>query len=336
MEDRLMSNHELAGEETDADLLSLRPQYLREYIGQEPLKKELAIYIEATKSRQEALDHVLIFGPPGLGKTTLAMIIANELSVNLQTTSGPAIERPGDLLALLNELKPGDILFIDEIHRLPRVVEEVLYSAMEDFFVDIIIGQGPSSQPIHFELPPFTLIGATTRAGSLTQPLRDRFGIVSRMEYYTPEELKLIVERSAAIFDAVIEPAAAGEISLRSRGTPRIANRILRRVRDYAQVIGEGTITQKLAQDSLNLLKIDQYGLDQTDRRILESLIEDYQGGPVGLNALVVNISEDLETVSDMYEPYLIQTGFMKRTLRGRIATRLAYDHLQYPYENGD
>ncbi|MGX7092579.1 Holliday junction branch migration DNA helicase RuvB [Hutsoniella sourekii] len=336
MEDRLMSNHELAGEEADGDLLSLRPQYLREYIGQEPLKKELAIYIEATKSRQEALDHVLIFGPPGLGKTTLAMIIANELSVNIQTTSGPAIERPGDLLALLNELKPGDILFIDEIHRLPRVVEEVLYSAMEDFFVDIIIGQGPSSQPIHFELPPFTLIGATTRAGSLTQPLRDRFGIVSRMEYYTPEELKLIVERSAAIFDAVIDPAAAGEISLRSRGTPRIANRILRRVRDYAQVIGEGTITQKLAQDSLNLLKIDQYGLDQTDRRILESLIEDYQGGPVGLNALAVNISEDLETVSDMYEPYLIQTGFMKRTPRGRIATRLAYDHLQYPYEIGD
>ena len=314
--------------EDESELLSLRPQKLREYIGQQKIKDELSIYIQAALQREEALDHVLLYGPPGLGKTTLAMVIANELEVNVQTTSGPAIDRPGDLLAILNELSPGDILFIDEIHRLPRVVEEVLYSAMEDYFVDIIIGQGPSAHPVHFELPPFTLIGATTRAGMLSQPLRDRFGIISHMEYYQTEDLKLIVERSSQVFSTEIDESGAQEIALRSRGTPRIANRLLRRVRDYAQVKGNGLITKDITQASLDILAIDDKGLDTLDRRLLMTMIEQYNGGPVGIGTLAVNIGEDLETVEDMYEPFLLQNGFLQRTPRGRIVTPYAYEHL--------
>lgn len=314
--------------EDESELLSLRPQKLREYIGQQKIKDELSIYIQAALQRKEALDHVLLYGPPGLGKTTLAMVIANELEVNVQTTSGPAIDRPGDLLAILNELSPGDILFIDEIHRLPRVVEEVLYSAMEDYFVDIIIGQGPSAHPVHFELPPFTLIGATTRAGMLSQPLRDRFGIISHMEYYQTEDLKLIVERSSQVFSTEIDESGAQEIALRSRGTPRIANRLLRRVRDYAQVKGNGLITKDITQASLDILAIDDKGLDTLDRRLLMTMIEQYNGGPVGIGTIAVNIGEDLETVEDMYEPFLLQNGFLQRTPRGRIVTPYAYEHL--------
>lgn len=310
----------------------LRPKTLDEYIGQDKLKEQMTIYLQASKIRNEALDHVLIYGPPGLGKTTLAMIIANELEVDIKTTSGPAIERPGDLLALLNELAPGDILFIDEIHRLPRVIEEVLYSAMEDYFVDIIIGQGASSQPIHFELPPFTLIGATTRAGMLTQPLRDRFGILSHMEYYKTEDLQEIVKRSARVFQTNIQEESSYEIALRSRGTPRIANRILRRVRDYAQVKNNGNISPLITQEALDILEIDELGLDQLDRKLLSSMIELYNGGPVGLNTIAVNINEDVETVEDMYEPYLLQKGFIQRTPRGRIVTQKAYEHLGYPW----
>lgn len=314
----------------DMEMLSLRPKRLNEYIGQTELKSELAIYIQAAKQRKEALDHVLLYGPPGLGKTTMAMVIANELEVGIKTTSGPAIERPGDLLAILNELSPGDVLFIDEIHRMPRLVEEVLYSAMEDFYVDIIIGQGTSAHPLHFELPPFTLIGATTRAGMLSQPLRDRFGIISHMRYYQTHELELIVDRNAHLFQAPITKEGALEIALRSRGTPRIANRILKRVRDFAQVAGTGAIDQPIADKALKLLNIDQSGLDHIDRKLLQTLIEDYHGGPVGIGTLAINISEDADTVEDMYEPYLIQKGFIKRTPRGRVATALAYQHLGY------
>ena len=329
-EERLTSAELL---EDEVEILSLRPQRLAEYIGQGKIKKELSIYIQAAQQRQEALDHVLLYGPPGLGKTTLAMVIANELEVGIQTTSGPAIDRPGDLLAILNELSPGDILFIDEIHRLPRVVEEVLYSAMEDYFVDIIVGQGPSAHPVHFELPPFTLIGATTRAGMLSQPLRDRFGIIAHMEYYEPADLKLIVERSAVVFDTQIDETGATEVALRSRGTPRIANRILRRVRDYAQVKGDGIITKEITEAALDILAIDGKGLDTIDRRLLLTMIEHYNGGPVGINTIAVNIGEEIETVEDMYEPYLLQNGFLKRTPRGRVVTPFAYEHLgiQYP-----
>lgn len=311
---------------------SLRPQLLSQYIGQRKVKQELQIYIEAARNREEPLDHVLLYGPPGLGKTTMAMVIANEMTVNIRTTSGPAIERPGDLVAILNELEAGDVLFIDEIHRLPRVVEEMLYSAMEDFYVDIMVGQGPTAHPVHFPLPPFTLIGATTRAGMLSAPLRDRFGIISHMEYYDEQELQEIVLRSSDIFQTEIIEEGALEIARRSRGTPRIANRLLKRVRDFAQVQGEGKIDRPIADQALTLLQVDQAGLDYVDQKLLRTMIELYGGGPVGLSTLSVNIGEERETVEDMYEPYLIQKGFLKRTPRGRMATAYAYEHFGYDY----
>ncbi|AZP91812.1 Holliday junction branch migration DNA helicase RuvB [Enterococcus mundtii] len=312
---------------------SLRPQLLAQYIGQHKVKQELSIYIEAARNREEPLDHVLLYGPPGLGKTTMAMVIANEMQVNIRTTSGPAIERPGDLVAILNELEAGDVLFIDEIHRLPRVAEEMLYSAMEDFYVDIMVGQGPTAHPVHFPLPPFTLIGATTRAGMLSAPLRDRFGIISHMEYYEEEDLREIVLRSADIFQTEIITEGALEIARRSRGTPRIANRLLKRVRDFAQVQGNGKIDQLIADRALTLLQVDQAGLDYVDQKLLRTMIELYGGGPVGLSTLSVNIGEERETVEDMYEPFLIQKGFLKRTPRGRIATAYAYEHFGYDYQ---
>ena len=297
------------------------------------MKQELKIYIEAARHREEPLDHVLLYGPPGLGKTTMAMVIANEMAVNIRTTSGPAIERPGDLVAILNELEAGDVLFIDEIHRLPRVAEEMLYSAMEDFYVDIMVGQGPTAHPVHFPLPPFTLIGATTRAGMLSAPLRDRFGIISHMEYYEEADLREIVIRSADIFQTEIIEEGALEIARRSRGTPRIANRLLKRVRDFAQVQGDGKINQTIADQALTLLQVDQAGLDYVDQKLLRTMIELYGGGPVGLSTLSVNIGEERETVEDMYEPFLIQKGFLKRTPRGRIATPYAYEHFGYDYQ---
>ena len=311
---------------------SLRPQLLSQYIGQRKVKQELQIYIEAARNREEPLDHVLLYGPPGLGKTTMAMVIANEMNVNIRTTSGPAIERPGDLVAILNELEAGDVLFIDEIHRLPRVVEEMLYSAMEDFYVDIMVGQGPTAHPVHFPLPPFTLIGATTRAGMLSAPLRDRFGIISHMEYYDEQDLQEIVLRSSDIFQTEIIQEGALEIARRSRGTPRIANRLLKRVGDFAQVQGDGKIDRPIADQALTLLQVDQAGLDYVDQKLLRTMIELYGGGPVGLSTLSVNIGEERETVEDMYEPYLIQKGFLKRTPRGRMATAYAYEHFGYDY----
>ena len=311
---------------------SLRPQLLSQYIGQRKVKQELQIYIEAARNREEPLDHVLLYGPPGLGKTTMAMVIANEMTVNIRTTSGPAIERPGDLVAILNELEAGDVLFIDEIHRLPRVVEEMLYSAMEDFYVDIMVGQGPTAHPVHFPLPPFTLIGATTRAGMLSAPLRDRFGIISHMEYYDEQDLQEIVLRSSDIFQTEIIEEGALEIARRSRGTPRIANRLLKRDRDFAKVQGDKKIDRPIADQALTLLQVDQAGLDYVDQKLLRTMIELYGGGPVGLSTLSVNIGEERETVEDMYEPYLIQKGFLKRTPRGRIATAYAYEHFGYDY----
>lgn len=329
-EERLLSGE--SNEQEEILEVSLRPRLLKQYIGQHKVKQELSIYIEAAKRRQESLDHTLLYGPPGLGKTTMAMVIANEMAVNIRTTSGPAIERPGDLVAILNELEPGDVLFIDEVHRLPRVVEEMLYSAMEDFFVDIMVGQGTTAHPVHFPLPPFTLIGATTRAGMLSAPLRDRFGIVSHMEYYQDQDLKEIVLRSADIFQTEIVEEGAFEIARRSRGTPRIANRLLKRVRDFAQVQSDGVINKSVADQALTLLQVDHQGLDYVDQKLLRTLIELYGGGPVGLSTLSVNIGEETETVEDMYEPYLIQRGFLKRTPRGRIATPRAYEHFGYPY----
>ncbi|MCO6017349.1 Holliday junction branch migration DNA helicase RuvB [Carnobacterium divergens] len=330
-EERIVSGESEDGVEVTIEK-SLRPQTLAQYIGQDKVKKELTIYIEAAKNREEALDHVLLYGPPGLGKTTMAMVIANEMQVGIRTTSGPAIEKAGDLVALLNELEAGDVLFIDEIHRMPRMVEEMLYSAMEDFFVDIIVGQGPSAHPVHFPLPPFTLIGATTRAGLLSAPLRDRFGIVSHMEYYPVKDLKEIVIRSADVFQTKINDTGAHEIARRSRGTPRIANRLLKRVRDYAQVEGEGEVSQRMADEALALLRVDQEGLDYVDQKMLTTMIELYRGGPVGLSTIAANIGEETETVEDMYEPYLLQMGFLQRTPRGRIVTPLGYEHLGYSY----
>ena len=317
--------------EEDTWQYSLRPRYLKEYIGQRQAKENLHIFIEAAKLRGETLDHVLLYGPPGLGKTTLAGIVANELGVNFRVTSGPAIERAGDLAALLSNLQPGDVLFIDEIHRLSRSVEEVLYSAMEDYALDIIIGKGPSARSVRIELPRFTLIGATTRAGALAAPLRDRFGVISRLEYYKQNELEFIVSRSADILDIHMEPEGASEIARRSRGTPRIANRLLKRVRDVAQVLGDGVITKEIADQALQRLDIDALGLDRIDRRILHTIIEKFDGGPVGVDTIAASVSEERESIEDVYEPYLMQLGLLARTNRGRIVTPAAYDHLGIP-----
>lgn len=315
------------GEEEKSEF-SLRPKSLKEYIGQDKVKENMKIYIEAAKKRGEPLDHVLLYGPPGLGKTTLANIIATEMNSNIKITSGPAIEKPGDLAALLTNLAPNDVLFIDEIHRLNRSVEEILYPALEDYNLDIIIGKGPSARSIRLDLPKFTLVGATTRAGSLTTPLRDRFGILNRLELYTEEELKTIVKRSAEIMEISINEDGAMEIAKRSRGTPRIANRLLKRVRDYASVLGDGNVTKEIADIALQKLEIDNMGLDNIDRKILESIIVNYTGGPVGIETLASTIGEEVETLEDVYEPYLMQKGFIGRTPRGRVVLPKAYEHL--------
>ena len=312
---------------------SLRPKSLDDYLGQDKAKEQLKIFIEAAKSRNEPLDHVLLYGPPGLGKTTLSSIIAHEMGVNLRITSGPAIERAGDLAAILTNLNENDVLFIDEIHRINRSVEEVLYPAMEDYCLDIIIGKGPSARSIRLDLPKFTLIGATTRAGMLTNPLRDRFGVICKLDYYTVEELAQIVIRSAEILGAEIQIGGATEIARRSRGTPRIANRLLKRVRDYAQVRANGNITDEVANDALELLGVDSLGLDHVDEKLLMTIIEKFRGGPVGLDTLAASIGEDRNTIEDVYEPYLLQTGLLKRTTRGRMVTEKAYNHLGIPYK---
>lgn len=315
---------------------SLRPQYLKDYIGQEKAKQNLKIYIEAAKQRKDSLDHVLFYGPPGLGKTTLAGIIANEMGVHMKVTSGPAIEKPGEMAAILNNLQEGDVLFVDEIHRLNRQVEEVLYPAMEDFAIDIMIGKGATARSIRLDLPRFTLVGATTRAGLLTAPLRDRFGVIHHLEFYTENELKTIIIHSARILGVEIDEEGAAEMAKRSRGTPRLANRLLKRVRDFAQVKYDGKITKEVASFALDLLEVDKYGLDQTDRYILNTIIHKFQGGPVGLDTLAAAIGEDSGTIEDVYEPYLIQNGFLNRTPRGRMATEHAYHHLGLTFSQKD
>ena len=306
---------------------TLRPNQFEDYIGQEKTKRNLEIFIEAARIRGDALDHVLFYGPPGLGKTTLANIIASEMGANIKSTSGPVIEKSGDLAAILTNLKKGDILFIDEIHRLSNVIEEILYSAMEDYNLDIMIGQGPSARSIKLELPPFTLVGATTRAGLLTSPLRDRFGVVHRLDYYSPKELETIITRSSSILKIEIHPEGAGEIARRSRGTPRISNRLLKRVRDYAQVKANGVITKDVAEKSLEMMEVDHFGLDKMDHKLMLTLIEKFKGGPVGVESLAASISEEKDTIEDVLEPYLMQSGFIQRTPRGRIATEIAYQH---------
>ena len=332
-ENRIVSNEYDAGQDAEVEN-NLRPKTLDQYIGQEKAKSNLSVYIESAKRRGEALDHVLLYGPPGLGKTTLAGIIANELGVNIRTTSGPAIEKPGDLAAILTGLSDGDVLFIDEIHRLSRAVEEILYPAMEDYALDIILGKGPSARSIRLTIPRFTLIGATTRAGQLTTPLRDRFGVLLKLELYTPEELATIVKRSASILEIEITEEGALAIASRSRGTPRIANRLLKRVRDFALVKGDGNVTSEIADIALASLEIDELGLDNIDRRMLEAIIKFYGGGPVGLETLAATIGEEAITIEDVYEPYLMQIGFLSRTPRGRQATPRAYEHLGIPYQS--
>ncbi|MGX4669715.1 Holliday junction branch migration DNA helicase RuvB [Cerasibacillus sp. JNUCC 74] len=325
MEERMVTG-ELQAEDASAEL-SLRPTTLNQYIGQHKVKENLNIFIQAAKMREEPLDHVLLYGPPGLGKTTLAAIIANEMGVQFRSTSGPAIERAGDLAAILSSLEPGDVLFIDEIHRLPRAVEEVLYPAMEDFYLDIVIGTGPSARSVRIDLPPFTLVGATTRAGLLSAPLRDRFGVLSRLDFYNAEDLCMIIERTADIFNTAITKKAAIEVARRSRGTPRIANRLLKRIRDISQVKGENEISLTTTNEALEMLQVDKHGLDHLDHKLLKTMITNFQGGPVGLDTIAATIGEESQTIEDVYEPYLLQIGFIQRTPRGRIVTTQAYEH---------
>ncbi|NVY97106.1 Holliday junction branch migration DNA helicase RuvB [Lactobacillus sp. DCY120] len=328
MDSQDLTNDSVLDDQEQAVEKSLRPQFFRQYIGQERIKYELQVYIKAAQKREEALDHVLLYGPPGLGKTTLALVIANELGVNLRSTTGPSIEKAGDLVAILSELQAGDVLFIDEIHRLPKNIEEILYSAMEDFFIDIVVGQGAQAHAIHYPLPPFTLIGATTQAGQLSAPLRERFGIVEHLIYYDEADLTQIILRSADVLQVEIEPEAAHALARRSRGTPRVANRLLKRVRDFAQVADQDRIQAALVQKTLDQLQVDSAGLNSGDRKLLQMMIDLYQGGPLGLKTMAVNIGEEQETVEAVYEPYLLQQGFLKRTVRGRMVTNKAYQHL--------